>query len=204
VAGRRVSPRTRTIIAVVFVVAWIIVVNVTIGALVEADGSHARGHLASAQSPLSHVAVLAVMFWTLPRDRRPMLAWIAALVILVGVVFDTAGNLQVVDAIGGESWSDAQTERLGPSRPGFDEGHDLASVGMWIVVAGAIAFAVIMMVIGAIGPLPGILSIGISLVFPPWIAPGFGLVVVAIALLAKGKAENERSQPVPSMPHNIG
>ncbi len=201
-AGRRISPRTRTIIAVVFVVAWIVLANVTTGALVEANGSHARDHLASGQSGLPHVAVLAVIFWALPRDRRPMLAWVAALVILVGVGLVTVGNLQVVDAIGDEAWNDAQAERLGPSRPGFDEGHDLASVGMWIVVAGAVAFAVILMVIGAIARLAGILSIGISLVFPPWIAPGFGLVVVAIALLRE-RERRERVQPADAV-HDIG
>jgi hypothetical protein len=65
-------------------------------------------------------------------------------VIVVGAVIDVTGTLQVVDAIGGASWNDAQADRLGPSRPGFESGHDLAGLGMSVVVAGAVAFAPVM------------------------------------------------------------
>jgi drug/metabolite transporter (DMT)-like permease len=131
------------------------------------------------------------MVWALPeRERRRPLIWIAALVIVVGAVIDVTGNLQIVDAIDGASWNDAQTDRLGPSLPGFESGHDLAGLGMSVVVVGAVAF-------GSDGVYPQRASgdrIGIcsaEFVVPTLDAPGFGLIVIVIAVL---RASNRRER----------
>jgi len=197
VAGRRFSPRWRTIIAVVLVVAWTVVANLTLDAFVDPRGEHARGHFASAGSALPQLGILAVMFWALPRRSTWVrgLLGIAALVILVGCGITLAGNIKVIDVASAQGWTEAQAEALEETLPGVREGHDQASTGMWMVVGGAAAFAAILTATKAVGLGAGISSIVLSVIFPPWIAPGFGLVVVAIALLRE-RERRERSQPV--------
>ncbi|MFN2489247.1 MAG: hypothetical protein ABR529_05860 [Actinomycetota bacterium] len=196
-ASRRLSPRWETIIAVVFVIVWIVVANLTLDAFVDPKGEHARGHFGSAQSALPHLGVLAVMFWALPRRRAWVrgLLGIAALVVLVGCGITLAGNLKVIDAASAQGWTEAEAEAVEETLPGVQEGHDQTSSGMWTVVWGAVAFAAILMATKALGLAAGISSIVLSVIFPPWIAPGFGLVVVAIALLRE-RERRERSQPV--------
>jgi hypothetical protein len=174
----------KVIVATVLVVAGVAIMNLVSASLVEANGSHARDHLASAQGPFPLLPLLAVMVWALPqRERRRPLIWVAALVICVGSVIDATGNLRIVDAIGGAPWNDAQAERLGPSRPGFEDGHDLAALGMSVVVAGAVGLSAVMAFTRNVHPLTAFGSAALSWVFPPWLAPGFGVVVIAIAVL---------------------
>lgn len=52
------------IVAVVLVVVSVKVMEFVIDRLVEANGSHARDHLASAKGAGPLIALLAVMFWT--------------------------------------------------------------------------------------------------------------------------------------------
>jgi hypothetical protein len=176
----------KVLVAVVLVVVCVAVMDLVSESLVETNGGHAGGHLASAQSPFPLIPLLALMIWALPeRDRRRPLIWIAALVIVVGGVIDTIGNLEVVDAIGDATWNDAEAQRIGPTRPGFEEGHDLAGLGMSIVTGGAIAFAAAMALTRNLHPVAALASAALSFVFPPWIAPGFGLIVIVVGLLRK-------------------
>ena len=48
----------------------------------------------------------------------------SCLVVLVG-------NIQVVEAMDGATWTDARAGQLGPARAGFASGHDLAQLGAW-------------------------------------------------------------------------
>ncbi len=181
----------RVLAAIVFVVVTVIMMNLVTAALFEANGSHARDHLASAQGPLPLIPLLAVVIWALPPDRRRVGVWGATLVIIVGAVVDVSGNLKVIDAIGGAQWNDAQAARLGSSHPGFEGGHSLADIGMRIIVAGAMAFALLLVAYRAVRPTVGIASAALTLVFPPWIAPGFGVIIIAVALLwAKNRHEH--------------
>ncbi|CAN5611132.1 hypothetical protein BH24ACT26_BH24ACT26_09070 [soil metagenome] len=183
----------KVIVAVVLVVVCVAIMDFVSESLVETSGPHARGHLASAQGPFPLLPLLALMIWALPhKDRYYPLIWIAALVIVVGGVIDTIGNLQVIDAIGDAAWSDAQAERLGSARPGFEEGHDLAGVGMSIITAGAIAFAAAIALTRNVRPVTALASAALTFVFPAWIGPGFGLIVIVVALLRR-KNRLERS-----------
>lgn len=198
--GNRLTPRWRTIIAVVLVFALIQVANLTLDAFVDPKGEHARGHFASAQSALPQLGLLAVMFWSL--GRRPGwvlgLLGIAALVILVGCGITLAGNLKVIDVASAQEWTDAEAEAVEETVPGVQEGHDQTSTGMWTIVGGAVAFAAILMATKAVGLVAGISAIVLSVIFPPWIAPGFGLNIVAIVLLRdrERRERRERAQPV--------
>ena len=179
--------------AIVLVVIIVAMANLVSDALIETSGSHARDHLASAQGPFPLIPLIALMIWVIPSpDRRHPLIWVAVLAILVGGVIDVMGNLQVIDAIGDASWNDAQAERLGARRPGFEEGHDLAATGTLIITAGAILFAAAMALTRNVHPVTALASAALTFVFPPFIAPGFGLIVLVVALLRK-KNRLERS-----------
>jgi hypothetical protein len=102
--------------------------------------------------------------------------WITA---LVGVAI---GNLRVVDAIGGADWNAEQADAFGAGRPGFESGHDLAGISMWLAVAAAVVLAIVLLLRSQISRGVAIGAILVSLFFPPWFFPGAGVVVLAIAL----------------------
>jgi hypothetical protein len=102
--------------------------------------------------------------------------WIAA---LVGVAI---GNLRVVDAIGGADWNAEQADAFGAGRPGFESGHDLAEISMWLAVAAAVVLAIVLLLRSQISRGVAIGAILVSLIFPPSFFPGAGVVVLAVAL----------------------
>jgi hypothetical protein len=143
---------------------------------------HASGHLQSAQAVFFGSALIAIILWAAPSARRypdvwiPSSAWIAA---LVGVAI---GNLRVVDAIGGADWTDEQADALGAGLPGFESGHDLAAISMWLAVAAAVLLAIVLFLRAQIGRGVALGAVLASLLFPPWIVPGAGVLVLAIAV----------------------
>jgi hypothetical protein len=143
---------------------------------------HAAGHLASATAVFPMTAVLAVIVWAAPRAwRRPEL-WLAAAVFVGGLLMSTVGNLRVVDSIGASNWTDDQASALGAARPGFESGHDLVDSSFLFISAGAVALAVLLLVRRYVSLRAGLGSTVLSVLFPPWILPGAGVIVLAIAL----------------------
>ena len=154
----------------------------------EATG-HAAGHLASASAIFAITFVLAVLVWASPPQlRRSPGLWVLAAGVAIAAVVPTIGNLRVVNAVGSDGWTDDQASTLGQSRPGFDSGHDLAERGMWIVVGFAVLLAGWLWIKRAVSNGVGIASIVLCLIFPPWIFPGAGLIVLAIATVIKRAA----------------
>ena len=104
---------------------------------------HAAGHLASASAVFAMAAVLSVVVWSAPAVlRRRVELWVLAVGVLGASLLSTVANLRVVDAIGADDWSDAQAGVLGPARPGFSSGHELAERAMWFVVVAAVLLTV--------------------------------------------------------------
>jgi hypothetical protein len=93
---------------------------------------HAADHLQSATPVFPMVFLSAVLLWALPgHGRRDLLLWLLLAAAIASCLVVLAGNVQVIDAIGGATWSDTQASQLGPARPGFESGHDLAALGAW-------------------------------------------------------------------------
>lgn len=183
---RAVVTNRRVMLPFAAFIGSIIVTNVVVGAAVEANGPHARGHLASAQSAVPLVFLLGASFWALRNDRRRPLLWAAALVTVIGVSIVVAGNLHVVNTIGAGASAQAETAARTPRPGGIEEGHTLASRGMLITQLGAIAFTVALVLSKrTIGIGTAIWSVALSVLFPPWIVPGAGLVIVAAALVIR-------------------
>ena len=147
----------------------------------EARG-HAAGHLQSAQAVFFGSALIAIILWSTPSARRFLDVWIACGAWIAALVGVAIGNLRVVDAIGGADWTDPQADDLGAGLRGFESGHDVAEISMWLGVAAAIVLAIVLFVRGQIGRGVAIGAVLVSLLFPPWIVPGAGVLVLAIAL----------------------
>jgi hypothetical protein len=149
---------------------------------------HAAAHLSSAQVVFFGAAVVGIIMWSTPMSRRQLdvlLACAAWLTALAGVA---VGNLRVVDAIGNENWTDEQADALGEGLRGFESGHDFAQVSAFLAIAAAIVLAVVLLIRHYIGRGVLIGSIALSIVFPYWIIPGAGVIVLAVALcIARGK-----------------
>ena len=145
---------------------------------------HAAGHLGGATVVFGLTFVVTLIVWATPPDlrRSPALWILASAVCLAGLVL-TIGNLRVVDAIGTDNWTDEQAGIRGPARPGFESGHQLAERGMWIATACALLLAGWLLWKGAVRTGPGIAAMILCVIFPPWILPGAGLLVLAVAVV---------------------
>ena len=93
---------------------------------------HAADHLQSATPVFPMIFLSAVLLWALPgRGRRDRLLWLLLAAAIASCLVVLVGNVQVIEAIDGATWTDAQASQLGPARPGFASGHDLAQLGAW-------------------------------------------------------------------------
>ena len=142
---------------------------------------HAAGHLDSATPLFLGVAAIAVIFWATPRAWREPEVVIAALAWITSLGWVMIANLEIVTAIGSRNWTDADAERLGESLPGFVEGHDHVGTALKAALVTAILLAITLLIRHHIGVGAALASIALSLAFPPWIAPGAGVVVLVVA-----------------------
>ena len=153
---------------------------------------HASGHLSSATAVFFGSVLIAVIVWSTPPTRRWPDVWIASGIWIAALVGVAIGNLRVVDAIGGADWTNEEAAVLGAGLPGFESGHDLAEISMWLAVAAAIVLSIVLLLRSQISRGVAIGAILVSLLFPPWFFPGAGVLVLAIALcLARNRMLNE-------------
>jgi len=137
---------------------------------------HAAGHLSSATAPFGAFAFAAILLWTTPMGRRNLdvlavcLAWLAATVLVL------VGNVRVVDGLVDAGLGRAPTEGL----PDVAD-HGLANIAPWLAVVAAVAMAGVFWRRGYVSRRVAIGSALLSLVFPPWIIPGAGVLVLVVA-----------------------
>jgi hypothetical protein len=146
---------------------------------------HAAGHLASAAVVFPMTFVAAVLVFALPASaRRDVWLWLMLAAVAVSSLVVMQGNLRVVDAVGDRVWSDEQAGALGPSTPGFESGHHLAELGALAVLVAAVAGAVLLWRRRCVSGRVAVAAAVLSVLFPYWIFPGFGIVVLTIAVVA--------------------
>ena len=153
---------------------------------------HAAGHLGSSTGIFLAVPIVLILVWVLDVDRfRPSILC-GVVVWLIGLVGVLIGNVRVVNAIGAANWTLEEADRLGGSRPGFNSGHDLAEVSSFIAVAGALLLIASVWRARLVGRRVAIVCVVLSVLIPPWIFPGAGVVVLAIAVVRnRHRAEKE-------------
>jgi hypothetical protein len=160
----------------------VLAVQVVFTNSIVANGKHASDHLQSAQVIFPVVFFLAVIFWTAREARRHADAWVAG--AMVGLAFSVValGNLRVVWAIGGDSWTDAQAGVLGSAHPGFDSGHSLVEIGTTAGVAAILLFIAVLRTHRIVRTGPAVAAAALSLL--PLILPGIGpLALLGIMVL---------------------
>jgi hypothetical protein len=143
---------------------------------------HAADHLQSATPVFPMVFLSAVLLWALPRrGRRDLLLWLLLSAAIAGCLLVLAGNVPVIEAIDGAMWSDAQASQLGPARPGFASGHDLAQLGAWGAVLATVLVAGLLWRRRLVSAKVAAAAAVVSLVVPSFIAPGAGIVALVVS-----------------------
>lgn len=143
---------------------------------------HAADHLQSATPVFPMVFLSAVLVWALPgRGRRDLVLWLLLAAAIASCLVVLAGNVRVIDAIGDATWNDAQASQLGPTRPGFESGHELAALGAWGAVVATMLVAGLLWRRGLASAKVAAAAAVVSLVFPYFIAPGAGVVVLVVS-----------------------
>jgi hypothetical protein len=146
---------------------------------------HAAEHLGSSTTIFFAIPLLLILLWVLDTDRlRPFIVSGCA-VWVVGLVGVLLGNVRVVDAIGTSDWTFDEADRLGAARPGYDSGHDLAQLSSFVAVAGALLLIAAVWRTGAVSGRVAIISAVLSVLIPPWIFPGAGVVVLTFAVVQR-------------------
>ena len=137
-------------------------------------GGHAAEHLGSASAPFMAAAVLAIVFWATPGARRQVEVLVAAGVWFGTTVVVMIGNLRVIDDLVTAGYSHTPTGSV----PDVAD-HSLANSSVWYAVAGALLLPILFRWRGHIGNRATIAAV-VAMIFPPWIIPGAGVIVVAI------------------------
>jgi hypothetical protein len=146
---------------------------------------HAAEHLGSSTTIFFAIPLVLILLWVLDADRFRPFVLAGSMLWLVGLVGVLLGNVRVVDAIGTSDWTFEEADRLGAARPGYDSGHDLAQLTSFIAVAGALLLIVTVWRTGAVSGRVAIVSGVLSVLIPPWIFPGAGVVVLTFAVVAR-------------------
>ena len=143
-------------------------------------GGHAAEHLAGATAPFMAAAVLSILFWATPRPRYQI-----DLLVVAGVWFATtllvmAGNLRVVDDLVAAGYSRTPTGSV----PDVAD-HSLANSSVWYAEVAALLLVAAWRRRRHIGNRATIGAVVATVIIPPWIIPGAGVIVLAIVRLVK-------------------
>lgn len=175
-----------------------------VGSRYDATG-HAAGHLGTALTTFLMAALLAIVLWATPKGHCSWAIRLASLAYLFGLAAIVVGNLRVVDAIGARNWSDDEASALGEGVVGFESGHSLSAQGELVSVLASLA---LIWALRARRAIPTGLAIGAtvaSIVFPYWILPGAGVVVLAVGtVVLRARSIHRKAEPVPATSVEVG
>ncbi|MGH3325779.1 MAG: hypothetical protein ACRDOV_15330 [Streptomyces sp.] len=141
---------------------------------------HAAEHLTGATAPFPAVALVGILLFVTPRARRQPLVLVTSAAWLVSTVLVLVGNVRVIDALVRAGMGDTPTSQLVEDAT-IDSAHDLANLAPWLGVVAALALTGALWrhrhVSGRVASGAAILNV----IFPPWIIPGAGVLVLTIA-----------------------
>jgi hypothetical protein len=168
---------------------WWPVPAVLVGALVAQEtllasrydvSGHAGEHLSSASVAFPAFALVAIVLYVTPSARRQPLVLATCAIWLAATVLVLVGNVRVIDSLVGAGEADTPTSELlvGPT---LDSAHDLANLAPWLGVVAAIALTVVLWRHRHISGRVAAGAVLLSVIVPPWIVPGAGVIVVTVA-----------------------
>lgn len=138
-------------------------------------GGHAAEHLNGASAPFMAGAMVAIIFWATPLARRQWDVIATAALWLGTTVLVMIGNLRVVDDLIATGNSHTPTSSI----PDVAD-HTLANAAPWYAVVAALLLIAALRVRRHLGNRATIAAVALTLVVPPWLIPGAGVVVAAI------------------------
>jgi hypothetical protein len=151
-------------------------------------GGHAAEHLGSASAPFMAAAVVAILLWATPRARRQIDVLVAAAVWFGTTVLVMFGNLRVIDDLVAAGYSHTPTDSV----PDVAD-HALANSSIWYAVVGALVLVAAFRWRRHIGNRGAISAAIVTVLFPPWIFPGAGVIVLAIVRCVARRRERTLS-----------
>ena len=141
---------------------------------------HAAGHLGSATAPFMAVALIVILLWSTPSALRQPDVLFACGAWLVANALVLVGNVQVVDALIRAGMGQIPTEQLVES-PAIASAHGLANLAPWFGLVAALALTAVLWRRRHVSTRVAVAGAVVSLVVPPWIIPGAGVLVLVVA-----------------------
>jgi hypothetical protein len=138
-------------------------------------GGHAAEHLGSASAPFMAAAVVAIVLWATPRARRQIDVLAAAAAWFSTTVVVMVGNLRVIDDLVAAGHSRTPTDYV----PDLAD-HALANSSTRYAVVAALVLVASFRWRRHIGNRAAIGAAIVTVLFPPWIIPGAGVIVLTI------------------------
>ncbi len=140
---------------------------------------HAGEHLQSASAPFFSLTILFILLFVTPLARRQSEVLIAGIAWWAATVLVLVGNIRVVDALVQAGLGHTKTDDLVQDSR-IESAHTLANLAPWICVVAALVLIGAMFRRRHISARVAIGAAVLSVVFPPWIIPGAGVVVIVI------------------------
>ena len=155
---------------------------------------HAAEHLQGATAVFPAVVIIAILLYATPSARRQPVVLVTCAMWVASTVLVLVGNLRVVDALVDAGLADTPTSQLVMTEA-LESAHDLANLAPWLGVASALAVTGAFWRYGHISARVAVAAAILSVIFPPWIIPGAGVLVVTIARCIA--FQREASHPAP-------
>ena len=141
---------------------------------------HAAEHLSSAVAPFAAFAVAGMLLFVTPRARRQPVVLVTSAAWLVSTVLVLIGNVRVVDALVRAGMGHTPTSQL-VEDANIASAHDLANLAPWLGVLAALALTGALWRYRDVSRRVAIGSAVVNIIFPPWIIPGAGVLVLTVA-----------------------
>lgn len=141
---------------------------------------HAAEHLTSGSAPFFAFAMIATLLYLTPGARRQAWVVVACLAWFVTTVFVLAGNLHVVNVLVDAGMADVPTSQIVVEGP-IEAAHGLADAAPWWGVAASLAMVVALWRGGHVSRRVALGAAVLSVLFPPWMIPGAGVLVLVVA-----------------------
>jgi hypothetical protein len=141
---------------------------------------HAAEHLSSATAAFPAFALVAILLYVTPPARRQPLVLVTSATWLVSTVLVLVGNVRVVDALVRAGMGDTPTSQLVEDAT-IDAAHDLANLAPWLGVMAALALTGALWRHRHVSARVASGAAILNVIFPPWIVPGAGVLVLVIA-----------------------
>lgn len=160
---------------------------------------HAGEHLQSASVMFPAFVIVTILLCVTPPARRQPLVLGACALWLLGTVLVLIGNLRVVDTLVDAGLADVPTSQL-VTTDTLESAHEVANLAPWLCVLSVLGLCAVMWRYRHISARVAVGAAVLSVIFPPWIFPGAGVLVIIIARCIAFQREERYATRRPAAP----